>query len=112
MKKGKLFLSMLIFFMLLTTSAVKVYALDGPSAGGLDWGKIGTGIVETVIYFVIGIIAQLVGFKLLDKFTSDMDLQKEISGENEPDKKGNIAAGILAGCFSIAIAIIVAASIL
>lgn len=62
------------------------------------------GILNSVIYFLIGLAACAIGYKVFDWMTP-FNLSKEIDDHN-------IAAGIVIGGMFIAIAIVVSAAII
>ena len=57
------------------------------------------------IFAAVGTVALIVGFKFFDKAITRIDFEEEI-------KKGNVAAGILAGAMVIGLAIIIAVSMM
>lgn len=66
----------------------------------MDWTVIMHGVIDTVIYSVLGIILMGLGFLLIN-FFSPFSLKKEIEDDQ------NIALGIIIGAVFIGIAIIV-----
>jgi len=62
------------------------------------------GIIDTLIYFLIGIVACVIGYKVFDLLTP-FNLSKEIDDHN-------IAAGIVIGGMFVAIAIVVSSAII
>ena len=62
------------------------------------------GILSSVIYFAIGLVACALGYKIFDWITP-FDLDKEID-------EHNIAAGIVIAGIFIAVAIVVSAAII
>jgi uncharacterized membrane protein YjfL (UPF0719 family) len=67
-------------------------------------GKIMNPILSTIIYSIIGIVLCLLGYKIFD-IATPFKLDDEI-------QKGNTAAGVVVSGIFIAVAIIVAASII
>ncbi len=70
----------------------------------IQWGKLGNGVFNVLVFAILGIVLAIVGFKLFDMLTPGK-LDDEIL------QKQNIAAAILAGAFILGICIIVAAAI-
>ena len=70
----------------------------------MDWGKLLFGIIDTVIYSLVGIIMMGVGF-LIVKFFTPFSLKKEIEDDQ------NTSLGIIIGAIILGISIIVAAVI-
>ncbi len=66
----------------------------------MEWSGILYGVIDTVIYSVLGIILMGLGFLLIN-FFSPFSLKKEIEDDQ------NIALGILIGAVFLGIAIIV-----
>lgn len=62
------------------------------------------GIIDSIIYFIIGMAACALGYKIFD-WVTPFDLSKEIDDHN-------IAAGIVVAGIFIAVAIVVSAAIL
>lgn len=66
--------------------------------------QLGTGIVLSIIFSVLGFVLLFVGYKIFDALTP-LGLSKIIFED------GNQAAAIMAGAFTIALAIVIAAAI-
>lgn len=66
--------------------------------------RLGNGLINVIVYALVGIALAVLGFKLFDKVTPGK-LDEEIL------HKQNIAAAILAGAFILGICIIVAAAV-
>lgn len=66
----------------------------------MDWTGILRGVMDTVIYSVLGIVLMGLGFLLIN-FFSPFSLKKEIEDDQ------NVALGIIIGAVFIGIAIIV-----
>ena len=71
----------------------------------MEWSAILHGVIDTVIYSVLGIILMGLGFLLIN-FFSPFSLKKEIEDDQ------NISLGIIIGSVFIGIAIIVASVIM
>jgi uncharacterized membrane protein YjfL (UPF0719 family) len=67
--------------------------------------SLGEAVFHTGIFCLVGLVGVFVGFKIFDRLMTKIDLEKEIH-------QGNVAAAILGGAAILAIAIIIAASIL
>ena len=91
----------------LTLLAPALFAADTPAPVVPNWHAqtLLSAIGNVLIFAGIGIVAEIVGFKLFDKFTPG-HLQQEILEHK------NIAAAIVAGAVILGICIIIAASIL
>ncbi len=70
----------------------------------MEWTSILHGVIDTVIYSILGIILMGLGFLLIN-FFSPFSLKKEIEDDQ------NISLGIIIGSVFIGIAIIVASVI-
>jgi hypothetical protein len=70
----------------------------------LDFGRMGKGLLEAIVYSILGLIVLLIGFKVLD-FVTPFSLNKEIAEDD------NTAAGVMVAGMMIALGIIIAASI-
>ncbi|HOP29647.1 MAG TPA: DUF350 domain-containing protein [Spirochaetota bacterium] len=70
----------------------------------MDWTMILYGVVDTVIYSLIGVILMGLGFLLISFFTP-FSIKKEIEDDQ------NISLGIIIGAVILGIAIIVASVI-
>ena len=70
----------------------------------MDWNVIGKGILETVIYSLVGIIMMGLGFLIVKLFTP-FSIKKEIEDDQ------NTSLGIIIGAIILGISIIVAAVI-
>ena len=66
----------------------------------MDWSVILYGVVDTVIYSLVGVILMGIGFLLITFFTP-FSIKKEIEDDQ------NIALGIIIGAVILGIAIIV-----
>jgi uncharacterized membrane protein YjfL (UPF0719 family) len=65
--------------------------------------NVGEALGYSALFALVGAILVVIGFKAFDKVITRIDLESEV-------KKGNIAAGILAGAVIVAMAIIIAAA--
>jgi putative membrane protein len=63
------------------------------------------GVMLALLFSVIGVVALFLCFKAFDKAMTRIDIEEEV-------KKGNVAAGIVAGSLIIGISIIIAAAVL
>ena len=63
-----------------------------------------SGILLSVIFSILGFVLLFIGYRIFDLLTP-MDLSKRIFED------GNLAAGVMAGAFVLALAIVVAAAI-
>ncbi len=63
-----------------------------------------SGIILSVIFSILGFVLLFIGYRIFDLLTP-MNLSKRIFED------GNLAAGVMAGAFVIALAIVVAAAI-
>jgi len=79
--------------------SVPVIAIDTSLTG------LGSGIVATVLYSLIGIIMATLGFKVVDWLTPG-DLAEQVAN------KGNRALAILAGSMILGICIIIASAVI
>ncbi|HNR89582.1 MAG TPA: DUF350 domain-containing protein [Spirochaetota bacterium] len=70
----------------------------------MDWGSVGIGIIETVIYSLVGIAVMGIGF-LLFKLICPFSIKKEIEDDQ------NTSLGIIIGSIIIGLSIIVASVI-
>jgi len=70
----------------------------------MDWGSLLLGIVDTIIYSVVGIIMMGIGFLLINFFTP-FSVKKEIEDDQ------NTSLGIIIGSVIIGLAIIIASVI-
>ena len=70
----------------------------------MDWGNLLTGIIDTAIYSLIGIILMGVGFLIIN-FFAPFSVKKEIEDDQ------NTSLGIIIGAVIIGISIIIAAVI-
>ena len=66
----------------------------------MDWGILGQGIIDTVIYSVVGILMMTIGFLFITLLTP-FSVKKEIEDDQ------NTSLGIIIGAVIIGIAIIV-----
>ncbi len=66
--------------------------------------QLGSGIVLSLIFAILGFVLLFIGYKLFDLLTP-LPLSKLIFEE------GNHAAAVMAGAFTIALAIVIAAAI-
>ena len=69
-----------------------------------DWNGFGAALLATAIFGLVGIGLMLLGFKIFDRMTPKLDLEKEL-GENK-----NIAVAIVIASVIIGISIVVAAA--
>ena len=70
----------------------------------MDWNTLLYGILDTVIYSIVGIIMMAIGFLIINLFTP-FSIKKEIEDDQ------NISLGIIIGAVIIGIAIIIASVI-
>lgn len=70
----------------------------------MDWNSLLYGIVDTVIYSVVGIIMMTIGFFIINAFTP-FSIKKEIEDDQ------NVSLGIIIGAVIIGISIIIASVI-
>lgn len=70
----------------------------------LDLSQLALNMLLATVFSVLGFVLLFVGYKFFD-FLTPGDLSRRIFED------GNVAAGIMAGAFVIAIAIVIAASI-
>jgi len=70
----------------------------------MDLAALGSGILETIIYSVLGIVILITGYKILS-WVVPFDLNKELSEDDNP------AVGIFVAGLFIALGLIIAASI-
>ncbi len=70
----------------------------------MDWGLILRGIIDTVIYSLLGVILMAIGFLLINLFTP-FSVKKEIEDDQ------NVSLGIIIAAVIIGISIIVASVI-
>jgi putative membrane protein len=80
-------------------------ALAQTSGAELHAKTLATNLLSAVIFATVGIIAVFVAFKVFDKATPRVDIEKELLNHN-------VAVAILAAAVIIGISIIVAASIM
>ncbi len=71
----------------------------------MDWNNILTGIIDTAIYSLVGIILMGVGFLIIN-FFAPFSVKKEIEDDQ------NISLGIIIGAVIIGISIIIASVIM
>jgi len=88
-----------IFAVCLLCISFPALAIDTSMAG------LGSGIVATVLYSLIGIIMATIGFKVVDWLTPG-DLAEQVA------TKGNRALAILAGSMILGICIIIASAVI
>lgn len=70
----------------------------------MDWNSLLYGIIDTVIYSIIGIIMMTIGFLIINLF-APFSIKKEIEDDQ------NISLGIIIGSVIIGISIIIASVI-
>ncbi len=70
----------------------------------IDWGREAFLFVSSIVYAILGGLLLLIAYRVFD-MTTPQDLGRQIFEEH------NVAAGIMAGAFLIALALIISAAI-